>query len=315
MRPRHIERTIHDKVQDWLSSITDEKLRKYLSDKVIVMGGAITSMLLGERPNDYDVYLKTKEAVKRVAKYYVAQFKEKETNLVKFHGAEKCADIKVVERDGRIQIMVKSAGVAAEGGRSDYRYFEMNANPNDEANQVEGFIHGSVQQAEEADVGELDLPPYRPVFLTSNAITLTDDVQIVIRFHGKPSEIHATYDFEHCKNYWCSWLDFGSKLTILKSALLATINKQLIYTGSKYPLCSLFRLRKFHKRGWYYQLGEVLKIAFNLREFDLTDPKILEDQLAGVDAAYFSEIIRKIREDGMDKVDGTYIATLVDSLY
>jgi hypothetical protein len=33
--------------------------------------------------------------------------------------------------------------------------------------------------------------------------------------------------------------------------LISILDKQLVYTGSRYPLASLFRLRKFHKRGWY----------------------------------------------------------------
>jgi len=53
----------------------------------------------------------------------------------------------------------------------------------------------------------------------------------------------------------------------------------------------------------------------DLQEFDLTDPEVLEEQLVGVDIAYFMEIIARIKEAGMDKVDATYIATLVDSLY
>nr|MCU0343906.1 T9SS type A sorting domain-containing protein [Ignavibacterium sp.] len=43
---------------------------------------------------------------------------------------------------------------------------------------------------------------YRPVFISENAITLSDKVQLVIRFYGTPAEIHDNYDYAHCMCYF-----------------------------------------------------------------------------------------------------------------
>ena len=40
----------------------------------IIAGGSITSMLLREKVNDYDIYFTNKDVVYAVAQYYVARF-------------------------------------------------------------------------------------------------------------------------------------------------------------------------------------------------------------------------------------------------
>ncbi|HXJ41375.1 MAG TPA: hypothetical protein VNH18_18985, partial [Bryobacteraceae bacterium] len=58
----------------------------------------------------------------------------------------------------------------------------------------------------------------------------------------------------------------------------------------------LFRLRKFIKRGWSINAGQILKIAFQVSELDLNNLEVLEDQLTGVDVAYFVQLITKLKE-------------------
>lgn len=318
MRSVHIERKVREKIFDWLKTIEDEELRKELMDGVIVTGGAIVSMLLDEPVNDYDVYLKSKELAVKVAEYYVAKFKQQPMNVVRYGYTEAATDIRVITtKEGRVMVVVKSAGFAAVGGAEGYQYFETIPDDAEREAAIEGFVTAAVKAGppEEEEEEEKEPEPYRPIFLTSNAITLSDGIQIVIRFYGKPSEIHSNYDFEHCKSYWRSWAKVGSQLTILKTALLCIVNKRLLYTGSKYPLCSLFRLRKFHARGWTYDLGQVLKMAMQVAELDLQNPYVMMDQLVGMDVAYFMKVMDKIRTDGVKSIDATYLARVVDEIY
>ena len=62
--------------------------------------------------------------------------------------------------------------------------------------------------------------------------------------------------------------------------------------GSKYPLCSIIRTRKFIQRGYTINAGQYLKMAMQLNELDLKDVSVLQDQLIGVDSAYFDMVIR-----------------------
>ena len=102
-------------------------------------------------------------------------------------------------------------------------------------------------------------------------------------------------------------------------ALEALLAKELKYVGSKYPLCSVIRTRKFIKRGWFISAGQYLKICFQLSKLQLDKIDVLEDQLVGVDSAYFVhliEVIRKDLEEGIIKdIDETYVAKLVDKIF
>ncbi len=85
---------------------------------------------------------------------------------------------------------------------------------------------------------------YTPVFFSPNAISLSDKVQIVLRFHGDNVAIHKTFDFIHATNYFT----FKDGLVTNKEALESILTKQLKYQGSLYPVTSIIRIKKFLKR-------------------------------------------------------------------
>ena len=97
-------------------------------------------------------------------------------------------------------------------------------------------------------------------------------------------------------------------------ALESTLARELKYVGSRYPVCSMFRLKKFIKRGWTITAGEMLKIAWDISKLDLNDREVLQDQLTGVDAAYFRQIIDLLAKD--DKpIERTYLFELINRIF
>jgi hypothetical protein len=156
---------------------------------------------------------------------------------------------------------------------------------------------------------------FRPVFLSCNAVTLSDGIQLVIRFYGEADKIHENYDFVHCTNYWTSKT---GQVVLRQDALEALLAKELVYIGSKYPVASIIRLRKFIKRGWKINAGQILKILFQVSELNLKDINVLEDQLVGVDVAYFNMLINAMqsrRTDDKDPMSYNYLAELVDRMF
>lgn len=62
MNGKNIKKHLNNKLRDWILNIDDENIKKIIKDNVIVTGGAIVSLLTGEKLHDYDVYFRTKEA-------------------------------------------------------------------------------------------------------------------------------------------------------------------------------------------------------------------------------------------------------------
>ncbi len=317
MKAKTIQKIIKSKITDWINSIEDEDLQKLAWNNTIVTGGSIASMLLGEEVNDFDIYFKTREATLALAHYYVKRFQVKNKAGIN-------VPIFVDDKDefGRIKIVIKSAGIASEEGtETPYQYFE-GVTPSDggeaasqyvsaimtDPGEIEDTYDDLNEQAQKIDDG----PKYRAVFMSTNAITLSHKVQLVIRFFGEPDQIHENYDFVHCTNYWSSWDD---KLVLRQPALEALLAKELRYVGSKYPLCSIMRLRKFIQRGWTINAGQILKALMQLNELDLTNPEVLEDQLTGVDSAYFTEVLRKIKDNNPEKINTAYLVEIIDRMF
>lgn len=312
MKAKTIKAVIRKKIDAWAASVDDPVVRKIIENNTIVTGGCIASMLLRETVNDFDVYFRTREATLAVAKYYVDRFSPQAKAGIP------CSIFVDDARQDRIRIVVKSAGIAsAEGAEKPYEYFE--AQPEGEGSRYvaevmddPGDIQDALEQTKD-EIAEVDRkPPYRPVFLSTNAITLSDRVQIVLRFFGEPDAIHENYDFVHCTNYWTSWDD---ALVLRPAALEALLAKELIYVGSRYPVCSVIRLRKFIKRGWTINAGQILKAVMQISALDLTNIEVLQDQLTGVDCAYFCEVISKLKEKDPTKVNAAYLIEIIDRMF
>lgn len=317
MKERLVRMNLARKFDRWVESIEDEPTRKMAKENTIITGGCIVSLLSGEDVNDYDMYFRTKEAAVSVGRYYVAKIKECPPTM--FKNGDTTVDIRLDVTEDRVKIVIKSAGIAGNAGNQDYQYFEQL--PNEEAGDAASEFAESVLQAEGLDdhadssVQPPDTEPkkrYRPRFASANAITLTDKVQIILRFFGEPDAIHENYDFVHCTSYWTSW---DRKLVLRPEAVVAILTKDLRYVGSKYPICSLVRTRKFIKRGWSINAGQFLKMSWQISKLNLSDPKVLEEQLVGVDAAYFQQLLIALNQKDPENVDGAYLMTVIDRLF
>ena len=335
MKAKTIKSVLKKKINAWAASIEDEAVKKLVEKNTIVTGGCIASMLLKEPVNDFDIYFRNRETAIEVANYYVDRFKIQKRNGIP------CKIYVDSEDPDRIKIMIKSAGIASEeGAEKPYQYFESRGEG--EAGEYVGevmsmdevvsdtAINTEIEKGIINDPGEIEdvydrteqmalnteddpnKPAFRPIFMSTNAITLSNKIQIVLRFYGNPEQIHANYDFVHCTNYWDS---LNEELVLRKEALECLLTKELLYVGSKYPICSIFRLRKFIRRGWMINAGQILKICMQISELDLTNINVLQDQTTGVDVAYFIEVINKLKEKDPVKVNVAYLCEILDRMF
>jgi len=355
MKKKTIDAVITKKINSWLDSIEDKELAHNIKNDIVVTGGCITSMLLNEDVNDFDVYIKTKETLKALCQYYCNKFNEnnkgKENHLHRplhawvldgqdveawKNGTKKLTEFAYDYPDipyslikdwvytcteeskaflnvsgmilntppDRVKIVINSDGIAEDSDKV--------------ADKVEFSVPSYIEALNDGDTvpeTELEEGKYKPIFLSSNAITLSGKVQIIVRFYGKPAEIHENYDFVHATNYWT----YSEGAVLNQPALEAILNKELVYVGSKYPICSLVRTRKFIKRGWKINAGQYVKISFQISKLDLTNIYVLEDQLVGVDSIYFLNFIRAIKEQQLKYkdfvLDQQYLTTVIDKIF
>lgn len=293
MNSKNIAKSLKAKLDDWCKNIDNEGIVKIIKENAIITGGALVSLLNGEKPNDYDVYFKDKESVLKIAKYYVEKWNKahEDKNIVQ-----------ITDKEGRVQCFIQSAGAVME---DDEDGISDSSEP-----ETEPFTEETEEEQKQ------EIPKYRPRYFSTNAISLSNDIQIVIRFYGDVDRIHENYDFVHCT---CSYDYKNNKVNLPAKALEAIINKELIYCGSKYPLCSIIRTRKFLNRGYTINAGQYLKMALQLNELDLKDLNVFKDQLTGVDSAYFSQAIemiaKKQKEDSNFKIDNTYLFEIINRIF
>lgn len=308
MKAKTISKVLRAKFDDFTKSITDEQVKKLVKAHSIITGGAIASMLLGEKVNDFDIYFTNKETVLAVAKYYRDKFVETVSDDY---------SIQVIDHDltnpssGRVQLHVASRGVASsEDVDAATEYCDPEA---DKAKELAGV---DIKDGTEAAAEDKEDSKYRPVYLSDNAITLSHKVQLILRFYGSAEEIHENYDFVHATNYWTS---ADGQLTLNKAALQALLARTLVYRGSKYPVASVLRAKKFIQRGWNINAGQYLKMLFQVSELDLKNLEVLRDQLTGVDMMYMmaaiSAIEKTLKEKPETVLDSSYFVSVIDRIF
>lgn len=305
MYKKTIKKRLEKKLNEWLSTLKNDILAQRVKQNLLVSGGSITSMFLNEKVNDYDIYLMDMDVLIELCNHYTEKH-----NVRVLDGRKR--DQYLGEEFPDVDLEINRYGDFEDEYAAE-RYVKLK---NLKTNQVKLDVPSEGKRITEVEKDENgDDLKYQPKFFSPNAISLSDDIQIVCRFSGNAEKIHETFDFIHATNYFT----FADGLVTNKEALESLLGKQLRYQGSHYPLTSIIRSKKFIKRGWNIGAGEYLKIMFQISQLDLTNPEVLEEQLIGVDVAYFGTLIKILRNDITDNpemvVGYKYLADLIDKVF
>lgn len=297
-----------NKIDDLCKHISkkDKDLACELKSHCFVSGGAITSLLQGDMPNDYDIYIDDLNTLYKLCVYFTNEWNKEHISKKLFEIVKHTPDGKeddmynVLDEREYVEIQVRSCGLAED---------------NDKEQQDE-YLPSSEIVKEIDDVKEKHDEKYKVKCITSNAISLSDDIQIVCRFCGNPEEIFKNYDFVHTMQ---AYVRNDDKLLLNTKSLVSILCKRLEYQGSLFPICSLFRLRKFISRGWTISAVEILKIAYQVSKLNLDDIKTLKEQCLGADFTYLSQFVdalQKWRDDNPDvEFNSEYMFQLIEKVF
>lgn len=290
-RPKTIRKILRQKIDKWLESLPSD-LHDPVKEDVIVTGGAINSLLMGEKINDFDLYFKTADTALLLATHYMNVMRD--NNQIR-PGSE--CRIDDDNRD-RVIIHIPSDGVA---GNNDI--------PDDTTlDEAEGKV-----EPEPKPETDGDSRAFKPQFMSMNAITLSGKIQLIMRFTGNIEKIHENFDFIHPT---CSYDYKEGSLDLPAKALESMLTKTLYYHGSLYPVASIFRMKKYLERGWRISAGEQIKIMWQISKLDLSNINVLREQLTGVDLLFMRALIYQLENRPENQnFDTEYLMEVCDKIF
>jgi hypothetical protein len=170
--------------------------------------------------------------------------------------------------------------------------------------------------------------------VTENAVTLKRKaeksnrvytVQIIKRFTGSPSSIFSTFDFTVTQ---CAF-DFSSRQFSFGPRTLQDIaRRKLVYLGgSRYPICAMYRTKKYGAKGYSVSGSTIMHIALSIVRLEITTYKQLKDQLMGIDTMFLQGLLAgieyqdhlpvdygKFLVDAFERIDGVSYADEEDEI-
>jgi hypothetical protein len=188
-------------------------------------------------------------------------------------------------------------------------------------NDLDFYIKDASKIAEAKEFLSVWFPeiPYQ----TANAITFQRKaansrkkwtVQLITRFTGEPSEIFSTFDFTITQGLY----DFDINDFVLGSRFIQDLAaKKLVYLGgSRFPICAMYRTKKYQNRGFTLPGATVMHIALSIVQLNIKTYADLKEQLMGVDTMYLSGILNNSTKYSDDlPVDyGVFLVDAFDAL-
>ena len=178
----------------------------------------------------------------------------------------------------------------------------------DSVNKGSPFFYKCFEGKEDYD----ELSKYSVLCYSSSAISLKGDIQLVTCTYGEPNKVSGSFDYLHSQGVY----DYKADEIIITPEIIDAINRRrLVYTGSRYPIASIIRMRKFVRRGYYINSGQILKISFDINKLNLSDITTLKRQLIGVDVYYFQELLDRFDKADLETFDTNYLVKLIDGFY
>ena len=139
-----------------------------------------------------------------------------------------------------------------------------------------------------------------PVYVSDNCITFKRKspktrrvwtVQLITRFSGHPVDIFDNFDFTITTGAYSfreADFTFGDRF------FPDLAKKRLVYMGnSKYPICAMYRTKKYQERGYFLPGSTVMHISLAIVRLEIKTYAELKKQLLGIDTVFLQNLLKR----------------------
>lgn len=165
------------------------------------------------------------------------------------------------------------------------------------------------QESLDRAIGELANED-KELLTTESAVSLFVDghrVQLVKAITGTPWQVLEKFDFTICQAAWD-----GKQFYFAPDFMQHLSQRRIVYNiNSEYPICSLYRARKFIKRGFHFSGIDAIKLGLRIQSLQINDCGELRRQLMGIDTLFLKELTDSLKGKEQKKYEfNDFLATL-----
>lgn len=114
-----------------------------------------------------------------------------------------------------------------------------------------------------------------------------DHYQLICAAFGESDVVIRQFDFTCCMAAWRVPYEFILDENFMKHCA----QRRLVFNvNAGYPICSMWRVSKFIKRGWRLSGLEAIKLGLAINNLKMKDHKELKRQLMGIDTLFLKEL-------------------------
>ncbi|MBA7551983.1 hypothetical protein ES705_44534 [subsurface metagenome] len=137
-------------------------------------------------------------------------------------------------------------------------------------------------------------------------------VQLIKKLYGLPYYVIDHFDFTICM---AAYVPVDNKIVLEKDFLYHLSGKELHYRIGEYPLASLWRAKKYLKKGFNFPAVEIIKLALTINNLNIKDYKGLKEQLEGIDTLFLMDLTNALLKKGDEEFElGKAIGFIEDIL-
>ena len=114
-------------------------------------------------------------------------------------------------------------------------------------------------------------------------------VQLITRFTGEPDVVFEMFDFTITHGCY----EFAHGRFVVGPRFFADLSaRRLVYSGkSLYPICAMYRTKKYQARGYELPGATVMHIALCIVQLDIKTYAELKEQLMGIDTMFLQDLL------------------------